>query len=267
MSIVILICAVVLVGGARPSEGGARPRTGVKGASQNEWKVLKKSSFADEPIRIVNVKGKGKEIIMDEKFKGDDADWLRDLTITVENVSGKAITHLNFALFFPPRGNGSTGEVSYTFDLMFGVSPQSEHYAESRKRRPDRVIKQKEKFDLSLSTEQYEHIRKVLNDLGYPPDIREVEIWISEVGFDDGTYQIGSRIYASRGASKEIEMPTNEALDKRAFLVKAGFRTGATAPVQSRCGGALSRAWLLVCSKPGCKLPEDGVDYYHPFNH
>jgi len=192
---------------------------------------LKKSSFADEPIRIVKVKGKGKEIRLDEKFKGDDADWLRDLTITVENVSGKAITHLNFALFFPPRGNGSTGEVSYTFDLMFGVSPQSEHYAESRKRRPERVIKQKEKFDLSLSTEQYEHIRKVLNDLGYPPDIREVEIWISEVGFDDGTYQIGSRIYASRGASKEIEKPTNEALDKRAFLVKAGFRTGATAPV------------------------------------
>jgi len=36
MGIVILICAVVLVGGARSSEGGARPRTGVKGAPQNE---------------------------------------------------------------------------------------------------------------------------------------------------------------------------------------------------------------------------------------
>lgn len=263
----VLFCLLAFAGAARPSKVSAEPKGKMSGTLQGEWKVLKKSSFADEPIKIVKVKGKGKDLSLNEKFKSNDADWLRDFTLTIENTSGKTITHLNFALFFPPRSNSSTGETSYTFDLMFGVSPQSEHYADSRKRLPDRVIKQKEKFDLSLSTEQYEHIRKVLADLGYPPDIREMEIWISEVGFDDGTYQIGSRIFGSTGDLKEIKKPTNEALDKRAFLLRAGFRTGTAAPVQSRCGGARSRVWIVTCSTPGCRLPEDSVDYYHPFDH
>lgn len=231
MSIMLLICAVVLAGVTRTSEGGARPYAGVRGAPQGKWKVVKKSSFADEPIKIVKVKAKGKDIKLDEKFDDDDLDWLRDFTLTIENTSGKAITHINFALFFPPRANGSTGKGSYTFDLRYGLSPQSEHYAESRKRRPERVIKQNEKYDLSLSTEEYEHIRKALLYYGYPPDIREVEIWLDEVGFDDGTYQVGGQILGPMGALKEIKKPTNEALGERAFLVKAGFRTGAAAPV------------------------------------
>ena len=217
--------------------GAAGSNAGRGNAPQTGWKVVKKSSFGDEPLKIVKVKGKGKDLSLDEKFKSDDADWLRDFTLTIENTSGKAITHIEFSLFFPVSGNGATGGSSYTFDLMYGVSPQSEHYAESRKRRPERVIKQKERYDLSLSTEEYEHIRKALTYYGYPPDIREMEIWLSEVGFDDGTYWRGGRIDGPTGASKKTRKPTDEALDKRAFLVKADFRTGAAAPVQSRCGG------------------------------
>jgi hypothetical protein len=217
-SILNALAVVVLAACLLPPSGGARQQSETKGARRAGWKLVKKSSFADEPIKIVKVKGKGKDLSLNEKFKSDDADWLRDLTFTVENTSGKAITHLSFALFFPPRANGLAGGGSYTFDLRFAVSPQSEHYAESRRRRPERVIRQNEKFDLSLSAEEYEHIRKSLNHFGYPADIREVEIWLDEVGFDDGTYQIGSRIFGPRGALKKPTKPTNEALAERAFL-------------------------------------------------
>lgn len=256
----VLFCLLAFAVAARPFKVGAEPKGKMNGTPQDAWKVVKRSPSpdADEPIKIVKVRGKGKDLSLNEKFKSDDPDWLRDFTLTIENTSGKGITHINFALFFPPRANGSTtGKGSYTFELRYGLSPQSEHYAESRKHHPERVIKQKEKYDLSLTTEEYEHIRKVLTDLGYPPDIREVEIWISEVGFDDGTYQIGGQIFGPMGALKEIKKPTGEALDQRAFLVKAGFGTGAAAPVQSRCGGASSRAWIVTCSTPGCRLPED----------
>jgi hypothetical protein len=237
ITIFSLFCLLAFAGGAWPSKVGAEPKGKMGGTPQGAWKEVKKSSFANEPIKILKMKGKGKDLSLNERFKSDDADWLRDFTLTIENTSGKAITHLTFTLFFPPRANGSTGETSYTFELKYGLSPQSEHYAESRNHRPERVIKQKEKYDLSLSTEQYEHIRKALTYYGYPPDIREVEIWLDEVGFDDGTYQIGSQIFGPSGALKEIKKHSNEALDKRAFLVKAGFRTGAAAPVQTRCGG------------------------------
>ena len=125
VSILILICAVAMAGGARTSEGGVRPHAGAKGAPQEKWMRVKKSSFADEPIKIVKVKAKGKEIKLNEKFDHDDPDWLRDFTLTVENTSDKAITHINFALFFPPRANGATGGTSYTFELRYGLTPQS----------------------------------------------------------------------------------------------------------------------------------------------
>ena len=197
MSILFLICAVAMAGGARPPNVSAEPNGKTNGKPQHKWGLVKRSSFPDseEPINIVKVKAKGKEIKLDEKFEHDDPDWLRDFTLTVENTSDKAITHIEFAVFFSPRANGATGGTSYTFDLRYGLSPQSEYYAESRRRRPERVIKQEEKYDLSLSTEEYEHIRKALDYYGYPPDIREVEIWLSDVGFDDGTYQTGGRIF------------------------------------------------------------------------
>jgi hypothetical protein len=221
--------------GLRPAgaEGGARPNAKTRNAPQDEWKMVKKSSYADEPVEIIKVKSKGGDIRLGEKFKGDASEWLRGFTLTVENTSGKTITYLGFALFFPSGGNHSAGETSYTFDLMFGVSPSSEHYA----------------------------------DLGYPPDIRAVEIWINEVGFDDGTSWLGGHMSGAGGASKQIKKPTHEALNKRAFLVKAALRPEAATPVQSRCGGAISRWWVHACSKPECLLPEDRVNYYHPFEH
>jgi hypothetical protein len=231
LTLTSLFCLSALAGAARPSRVGAEPKGQMNGKPRGGGKVVKKSSFPDEPITIVKVKAKGREIKLGEKFDDDAPDWLRDFTLTIENTSGKAITHINFALFFPPTANGATGGSSYTFELRYGLSPQSEHYAESRKRRPGRVIKQKERYDLSLSTEEYEHIRKSLDYWGYPPDLREVEIWLDEVGFDDGTYQRGTQISGATAASKKTKKPADEALDKRAFLVKAGFPTRAAAPV------------------------------------
>ncbi len=235
--IFISACVLFLArvgGGARPSEGGARLAGGMKGKPQSGWKVVKKSSRANEPIKIIKVKSKAGDIEPGKQFKGDAAEWLRDFTITVENTSGKTITYLGFALFFPVTGNHSTGELPYTFDLMFGVSPSSEHYSESRRRRPYRIIRQKERFDLALSDEQYNHIRKALTALGYPPDIREMEIWLDEVGFDDGTSWPGGQTSQPDGASKQIKKPTGESRNKGPALVKASFATAAPAPVQSR---------------------------------
>lgn len=140
MSLTIMICFALLSGAAWPSHGSAPPGGGKPGAAQDESKLVRKSSYPNEPIKVVKVKGKRGDIPLGKKFKGDaDAEWLRGFTITVENTSGKTITHMRFALLFPVAGNRSTGDLSYTFDLMYGVSPSSEHYDESRKRRPDRI--------------------------------------------------------------------------------------------------------------------------------
>ena len=161
-------------------------------ARQGKEKVIKQRPYRDEPIKIVKVKNKKGELPLGKKFQSDDAEWLRGFTITVRNDSGKDITHIEFSLFFPHDANGATGPSSFTHLLMYGVSPSSEYYEESRRRRPDRVIKKGEEYDLTLRNEDLDIINKALAWLEYPPDIRVVEFWINEVGFDDGSIWNGS---------------------------------------------------------------------------
>lgn len=192
VAVVGLVFAGVLGMTITPSDAHGPLKGKSRGARQEGEKVLTKSSFPDEPVRIVKVKNKKRDLPVGGKVKDDD-EWLRGFTITVRNESGRDITHLRFAILFPANKNQSGSEFSYTYDFMWGLSPLSKHYAESRRARPERVIKQDEKFDLTLSDDQYEHIQKALSSLGYP-SVREIEIWIDEVGFDDGTSWRGGRI-------------------------------------------------------------------------
>jgi hypothetical protein len=187
LCVVGLFFGLTLGGVLRPSNAHAPSDTRSGNARQEEEKVIRKSSYADEPIKIVKLKNKKGGLPLGKKFLADDAEWLRGLTITIRNDSGKNITHVEFSLFFPHDANGATGPSSYTYLLMYGVSPFSEHYQESRKRQPDRVIKKGEEYDLAVPDEELDYINKVLAGLEYPPNLREVEFWINQVGFDDGS--------------------------------------------------------------------------------
>jgi hypothetical protein len=194
----LTICVGCLLSGLAFGQVYQSPMSGVysagvtTGPRQNTDRIFKKSSFTDEPIRIVKVKNKSRQILLGKKFNDDADDWLRGLTITIENLSERTITHLSFTLFFPRAGGALIDQgLPYSFDMVFGVSPSSEHYAESRRRFSGRIIRHGGVHDLALSDEQFDHIRKVLNSLGYSQGIREVEIWINEVGFEDGSRWVG----------------------------------------------------------------------------
>jgi hypothetical protein len=165
-------------------------------AGQETAKQVNKLSYRDEPIDIIEVKNRKGKIPLNEKFKDDSAHWLRGLTFTINNSSGKNITYLNLVLSFPQNAELDPAQTpTYIFDLMFGVSPQAASYNDFRRRHPDKVLKQRERLALSLTDEQFEHIMKVLSSLGYPLNVEKLEIWISEVGFDDGTLWKGGKIF------------------------------------------------------------------------
>jgi hypothetical protein len=167
--------------------GGASKAHNQNGPRQGDV-LVKKSSYPDEPVQIVRVKNKKGKIDLSKSFKDDPAELLREFTITINNTSGKNITHLEVVLHFPrPEGDGVPPESGYVFRLMYGVSPMSEYYAESRKLHPEKKIRKGESFDITLSGENYDHILKVLDSLGFTAENRTVEFWLSEVGFEDGT--------------------------------------------------------------------------------
>ncbi|HEV7893826.1 MAG TPA: hypothetical protein VGP08_24630 [Pyrinomonadaceae bacterium] len=185
-----VVCLVLAVAVAGNVVGTSKARK--QNAPRQADSLVKRSSYPDEPVQVVRVKNKKGKIDLGKGFKDDSAELLREFTITVRNTSGKEINHLEFRLLFPrPEGDE---ELPYTFLMMYGVSPMSEHYAESRRLHTDKKIKKGEEFDFTLSGENYEHIIKVLDYLGYPAENRTVEFWLNEVGFEDGTTWSGGAV-------------------------------------------------------------------------
>jgi hypothetical protein len=242
----VSLCVILALGAAawRSAAQGPAPEAAGTRRPESE-KVLKKSRLPDEPVRIIKVKNKKGELQLGRKFRDEaDAGWLRGLTITVENTSGRTITHLTVSLVFPPDANHATAELAYGYDFMFGVSPQDPHYEESRRRQPDRIVRHGERLDLTLSDEHYQHILNVLRNLGYPADLREVLIRIYEVGFDDGTGWLGGGTYDFRGRSQQLKKPPHGRGPTAHSFLRASHSVTTIVPVQSRCGADLHRFYI-----------------------
>jgi uncharacterized short protein YbdD (DUF466 family) len=258
--VAVLVLAVALAGNIG---GGASKARGQSALRQGDV-MVKKSSYPDEPVQIVKVKNKKGKIDLGKSFKDDPSELLREFTITINNTSGKDITHVEFMLYFPrPEGDGAPPESSYTFHMMYGVSPMSQYYAQSRKLHPDKKIKKGEEFDFTLSGENYDHVIKVLDSLGYPAENRVVEFWLNEVGFEDGTTWAGSVIFpvGEREGTAPPEF-VRGAPRARFFFANASFTvTPAPSRARATCGTPNHRYWDNVCRTEGRQLPQDTVDY------
>jgi len=214
-NIVSLVFILALIGSVNGGASGIRTQN----KPQEEDILVKKSSYPNEPIQIVKVKNKKGKINLNKSFKDDPTEVLREFAITVNNSSGKNITHLDFFLFFPRTDKAESSEDgSYTFELTFGVSPLSEHYGQYRKLNPTKLIKKNETFELALTDEEYDHIIKVLNSLGYPPKIKKVEIWVNEVGFEDGTTWKSGRMFQN-GESELNELRRPRSAPREGFFL------------------------------------------------
>ncbi|MFN2510189.1 MAG: hypothetical protein ABR568_01950 [Pyrinomonadaceae bacterium] len=95
------------------------------GFAQGQVRVIDKISWRTEPIKILNLRTKNKAVELGKKFSEED-DWLKGLTVTVENVSEKHISRIELDLSFP-RPQGSSEEIpTYTVKLIYGRDP-SDH--------------------------------------------------------------------------------------------------------------------------------------------
>lgn len=246
----ILVCVAVLGMSAWPLRSG-------RVSAQEGEKVIKQVTTPDDPLKIDAVKSKKREITLSEKFSAD-GEWLRGLTVTFKNDSDKDVSHVSAALLF----KHDDGSPLYTFYLTFGPSPFSaQDYA---KRDRSKVYKRKQSFDLVLSDEKFSHIKAVLTSLGYPNGTKEVEIWINEVGFDDGDAWHGGKMFRrSLGNPEQLE-PIGRAGERGGspFYIKASWG-GASAPLQSNCGEAGFPYWTNDCPVTGCELRHEPV-YTHP---
>jgi hypothetical protein len=143
-------------------------------AAQNQERVIKKLSNVNEPVKIRIVKTKKGTTAIGKKFSDDD-DWVKGLTLNLLNTSDKPITHISVDVtFLRPENDVTSDEPPFAIFLTYS----------SEQAKP---LEPGESVEVSLADEEYPRIRRTLSKLSYPASIKEIELYITKVNFDDGT--------------------------------------------------------------------------------
>lgn len=151
--------------------------------SRKENLLIEVSSSKKEPVKIISFKVGDAKIQPREKFTGSD-DWLKDLQVDFENISGKTATHIAFALWFP-RPEEQKDIAPLFFSIFRG--DRSEAMKGTNSGFEIRADSGNNTASVSLLQQDYDGIRFHLNKLNYPSRTERVKISLQAVVFDDGT--------------------------------------------------------------------------------
>jgi hypothetical protein len=164
------------------------------------------------------VKVKGQRVIKNRQFDADD-DWLRDLTITVKNVSGKRILYASIDLLFSSREPNS---------------PHAFDEAESGNRqlllRPPTLnelsvgIEPEQEININVRGVGYDRVRALLADVGC--DASRLKIRVGKAIFvDDTVWYAGSHFLRDNTESrtwKNVDKPKARDAQATASLARTG---------------------------------------------
>ena len=165
--------------------------TGFKRAGQEPDKVVEKLEFANAPVTVAAVKVKKGLVEAGKKFS-DDEDWLKYLTVRVKNISGKRVNYVSVLVVFTrPKNQDDSKEAPFGDSLRYGNSTFSN--PPSAGRAP--AILPSETVYLTWDEHSYEVNLSVLQRLKYPKSLKKVEIYVEEVGFEDGTVWSGGLFF------------------------------------------------------------------------
>lgn len=178
------------------------------GFTQGQERMVDKISWRTEPIKIVNLKTKGKPIELGKNFVEED-DWLKGLTVTVKNVSDKVIARIEIDLAFPRPGGGTKEKPNYVVSMIYGLDP-AEASAEALK-----LVQPGASVDVKLLEVNLPFIKTDLKGLGYPEKITQAQLRVEYVTFIDGTMWAGDGdvLYPDPNNPKRKinpKLPTNE---------------------------------------------------------
>jgi hypothetical protein len=164
-------------------------------------RMVARKPWSVEPVKVVAAKNKKKEKIEIGKPFDDDDDWLDGFTVSVLNNYNKTITAMTVDMVFRREPGDSRNPAAWT--LNYGPDPFSLEYLQ---RDPNKVIKPGETCDIQISPENYKLLVGFLKQLGFPPNMKQVELRIAAVGFEDG-----SALYKGTFYEQDPQSPNNPA--------------------------------------------------------
>jgi hypothetical protein len=153
--------------------------------------------WRNEPIKILSVKIKSKEIRTDQKFVDNNDDWFGGLTVEIENTSNQTIVNVQMALDFPDEA-GLKGSPARDY-IAYGTSDPSEPNASQPPLNPgEKAI---------LKIQDYQSLRDFLDKVGHNKDLKEFRLSIDSVLFTDDTKWAAGQIFMRDPNNPEIWLP------------------------------------------------------------
>jgi hypothetical protein len=139
-------------------------------------RTIKQLSRPGEPVKIIAVKLKGKPVEFGKAFPGRN-DWLGSLTFVIKNTSARSVSWARVALIFSKKESG--GEL-HDF-VTYGIG----RWDEDKIRGGGPPLKPGDTAEASYSLEQYQSVRDILDGMGYPQSIAQIEVNVDQVIFED----------------------------------------------------------------------------------
>lgn len=153
-------------------------------------RVIEETPYPNAPVQIVGVTNRRYHIKFKESLLDDD-DWLKGLEVEVINKSDKTVTHVGIDLFFE-RPPDQAGEPPIVWPLNYGFDPFFLNPGEPIPASKIRPIRPGEKASIRLSDLAYEDLKAFLRDTRYFDSIEKMKMFVTTIGFDDGTAWGGS---------------------------------------------------------------------------
>ncbi len=150
--------------------------------AQGEERTIEKLSWSFEPVEIMSIKAKGRDLEFGRSFH-DEEDWLTGLTITAKNISDQSISSIELELIFP-RAEGN----DYVHFMHYGKDPSARDATLVRQVPPG------ETAEIKINPLNIAIIHDQLVGLGYSPKVQRAQIRVRSVTFTDGTMWSGDFI-------------------------------------------------------------------------
>ena len=154
--------------------------------AQAPQRVVEKLSWRSEPIKIQKVRTNGTTIELGKRFP-QEKNWLKGLTLSVQNVSNQAIARIEINLAFPRPPNTADDIPTYVVRLMYGLDP-SDGYSETQ-----RPVLPGDSVDVVLPEVNLPLMKEDLASLGYPQEITHARLTVNLVTFMDGSTWAGDQ--------------------------------------------------------------------------
>lgn len=208
-------------------------------AQQNE-RTLKNKKWKNEPLEITDLKIKEKKVKFKEKLVGND-DWYRNLKVDVKNISDKTVVFIDLSLTFPVN-EAVPQDVPATDHLIYGQYPPMP--GETATLHLDELALKPGKM-ATLALKDYASTREFLNEASKPQSIKEIEIGISEVVFDDGTKWSRGELYKRNPNAPDEWLPARQSSNlfkqyeqSNLFSRKASFNWLSVSSTKSSLGNS-----------------------------